>query len=97
MNLTEAQVQANKQASLAERAKFQFEADSEDEEMENEIDANLDVLGGAASRLNALAKATGQELDEQNRHLERINNKVCNQLPFMTDQPLTRQPEHGRR
>lgn len=75
LNLTDAQVQANKQSSLAERAKFQFEADSEDEEMENEIDSNLDALGGAASRLNALAKATGQELDEQNRHLERINNK----------------------
>ena len=76
LNLTEAQVEANKQSSLAERAKFQFEADSEDEEMENEIDSNLDALGGAASRLNALAKATGHELDEQNRHLERINNKV---------------------
>lgn len=31
-------------ASLAERAKFQFEADSEDDEMENEIDDNLYVL-----------------------------------------------------
>ena len=76
LNLTDAQAKANKQASLAERAKFQFEADSEDEEMENEIDSNLDALGGAATRLNALAKATGKELDEQNRHLERINNKV---------------------
>lgn len=76
LSLTDAQVQANKQSSLAERAKFQFEADSEDEEMENEIDSNLDALDGAASRLNALAKATGKELDEQNRHLERINNKV---------------------
>ncbi len=76
LSVTDAQAKANKQASLAERAKFQFEADSEDEEMENEIDSNLDALGGAATRLNALAKATGKELDEQNRHLERINNKV---------------------
>lgn len=76
LSLTDAQIKANKQASLAERAKFQFEADSEDEEMENEIDANLDALAGGASRLNALARATGKELDEQNRHLERINNKV---------------------
>lgn len=80
LSVTDAQAKANKQASLAERAKFQFEADSEDEEMENEIDSNLDALGGAATRLNALAKATGKELDEQNRHLERINNKVC---PFL--------------
>lgn len=28
-------------SSLADRAKYQFEADSEDDEMENEIDSNL--------------------------------------------------------
>ncbi|PYI34299.1 hypothetical protein BP00DRAFT_390756 [Aspergillus indologenus CBS 114.80] len=61
--------------NVADRAKYQFEADSEDEAMENEIEQNLDLLGGAASRLNGLAKATGRELDEQNRHLERITGK----------------------
>ncbi|RAL13797.1 putative plasma membrane SNARE protein (Sec9) [Aspergillus homomorphus CBS 101889] len=61
--------------NVADRAKYQFEADSEDEAMENEIEQNLDLLGGAASRLNGLAKATGKELDEQNRHLERITGK----------------------
>ncbi|KAK4698122.1 protein transport protein SEC9, partial [Lecanoromycetidae sp. Uapishka_2] len=66
---------AKKQASLAERAKYQFEADSEDDEMENEIDSNLDALGGAASRLNGLARATGKEVEEQNAHLIRINQK----------------------
>ena len=65
-----------KQSSLAERAKYQFEADEEDDDMENEIDSNLDALSGAASRLNGLARATGKEVDEQNRHLERINDKV---------------------
>jgi AICAR transformylase/IMP cyclohydrolase PurH len=30
--------------SLAERAKYQFEADSDDEEMENEIDGNIDIV-----------------------------------------------------
>jgi len=68
---------AAKKATLAERAKYQFEADSEDDEMENEIDSNLDALGGAAARLNGLARATNKEVEEQNRHLERINNKVC--------------------
>lgn len=63
-------------SSLAERAKYQFEADEEDEGMENEIDANIDALHGAATRLNGLAKATGKELEEQNRHLMRINQKV---------------------
>lgn len=65
-----------KKASVTERAKYQFEADSEDEAMEDEIEQNLDLLSGAAGRLNGLAKATGRELDEQNRHLERITGKV---------------------
>ncbi|KAL8740463.1 MAG: hypothetical protein Q9190_006844, partial [Brigantiaea leucoxantha] len=63
------------QASLAERAKYQFEADEEDDDMENEIDANLTALSGAATRLNGLARATGKALEEDNRHLERINAK----------------------
>ncbi|OJJ47247.1 hypothetical protein ASPZODRAFT_116398 [Penicilliopsis zonata CBS 506.65] len=61
--------------SLTERAKYQFEADSEDEAMEDEIDQNLDLLHGAAGRLNGLARATARELDEQNRHLGRITGK----------------------
>lgn len=64
-----------KKANVTERAKYQFEADSEDEAMEDEIEQNLDLLSGAAGRLNGLAKATGKELDEQNRHLDRITGK----------------------
>ncbi|KAL8704780.1 MAG: hypothetical protein Q9201_002090 [Fulgogasparrea decipioides] len=64
------------QSSLAERAKYQFEADEEDDEMENEIDANLTALSGAATRLNGLARATGQALEEDNKHLDRITQKV---------------------
>lgn len=67
---------APRQKNLAERAKYQFEADSEDDEMEDEIDTNLDALSGAAGRLNALARATGQEVDEQNRMLDRVSEKV---------------------
>jgi hypothetical protein len=33
-----------KKGSLADRAKYQFEADSEDDEMENEIDSNLGMF-----------------------------------------------------
>ncbi|KAJ5316590.1 hypothetical protein PENANT_c019G10962 [Penicillium antarcticum] len=64
-----------KKASVTERAKYQFEADSEDEGLEDEIEQNLDLIGGATGRLNGLARATGKELDEQNRHLERIMGK----------------------
>ncbi|OKL58534.1 hypothetical protein UA08_06160 [Talaromyces atroroseus] len=60
---------------MSERAKYQFEADSEDEAMEDEIDNNLNLLSGAAARLNGLARATGNELEEQNRHLDRIMGK----------------------
>ena len=64
-------------SSLAERRNYQFEADSEDEEMENEIDANLDALSGAAGRLHTLAKATGKEVDAQNKIIDVIIKKVC--------------------
>ena len=63
--------------NLSERAKYQFEADSEDEAMEDEIEQNLDLLSGAAGRLNGLARATGDELDKHNIHLERVTGKVC--------------------
>lgn len=66
-----------RKTNLAERAKYQFEADSEDEDMENEIDNNIELLSGAAGRLNALARATGREVEEQNKHLDRIAGKVC--------------------
>ena len=64
-------------ASLAERSKYQFEADSEDEEMENEIDSNLDALGRATGNLHRLARAVGEEVDEQNKHIDKITQKVC--------------------
>jgi hypothetical protein len=34
----------NNKSTLADRAKYQFEADSDDDEMENEIDANIGTL-----------------------------------------------------
>ncbi|GAB7341613.1 hypothetical protein MBLNU457_7815t1 [Dothideomycetes sp. NU457] len=63
-------------ASLAQRSKYQFEADSEDDEMENEIDDNLDAIHRGAKTLNQLGKAMGQELDEQNKHIGRIIGKT---------------------
>ncbi|KAF9883288.1 Protein transport protein S9 plasma membrane t-SNARE [Aspergillus nanangensis] len=62
-------------ANVTERAKYQFEADSEDEAMETEIESNLNLLSGAAGRLNGLARATGRELDDQNQLLDRIGGK----------------------
>lgn len=65
-----------KKGNLAERSKYQFEADSEDEQMEDEIDQNLDTLGGAAKRLNQLGRAMGDEVDNQNKHIDRIVGKA---------------------
>ena len=65
-----------KKSTLADRAKYQFEADSEDDEMENEIDSNLDALHGAAKRLGTLGRAMGQEVETQNKHLARIDGKT---------------------
>ncbi|RMZ84514.1 hypothetical protein DV737_g1123, partial [Chaetothyriales sp. CBS 132003] len=64
-----------KKPNLAERSKYQFEADSEDDAMEDEIDRNLDELHGAAKRLNLLAKATGEEVDQQNKLIQNIAEK----------------------
>ncbi|KAL2353151.1 hypothetical protein BJ546DRAFT_129516 [Cryomyces antarcticus] len=69
-------IKQQSKASLAERSKYQFEADSEDEEMENEIDSNLDALHGAATRLNQLGRAMGTEVDSQNKHIDRIIGKT---------------------
>ena len=73
---------AKSKPNLAERSKYQFEADSEDEELEDEIDSNLEALHGAAGRLNALARATGKEVEEQNAVLRRVDEKVF--TPILT-------------
>jgi hypothetical protein len=66
----------------AERKKqwgrYQFEATGSDDEMENELDSNLDELGDAVGRLKGLAIASGQEVDRQNKVLERIHGKADN-------------------
>ncbi|KIW65706.1 hypothetical protein PV04_07939 [Phialophora macrospora] len=74
--------------SLAERAKYQFEADSEDDAMEDEIDRNLDDLSGAAKRLNLLARATGEEVEAQNKLITTIaekSDRFDDRLHFQTE------------
>ncbi|KAI9700488.1 MAG: Meiosis-specific subunit of the t-SNARE complex [Bogoriella megaspora] len=62
--------------NLAERSKYQFEADSEDDEMENEIEGNLDLLHGAAKRLGNVSRAMGTEIDAQNKVIDRVTGKT---------------------
>lgn len=60
----------------AERRRYQFEANSDDEEIENEIEENIEHLYGAAIRLKNVGIAIGQELDAQSTLVQRIVVKV---------------------
>merc|ERR1712070_164692 len=62
--------------SLADRSKYQFEADSEDDELEDEIDESLEVLHRGATQINKISTAMGNEITHQNEHLDRITNKT---------------------
>ena len=63
--------------SLAEKQRYQFEADESDDEKEREINDNLDQLSAVTGRLKGLAVATGEEVDRQNRQIDKIMDKVC--------------------
>ncbi|CEP19806.1 hypothetical protein [Parasitella parasitica] len=62
--------------SQSDRNRYQFEADQEDDAIEDEIDGNLDLLGDATARLKAMATAMNDELDSQNKQLNKVNKKV---------------------
>lgn len=57
---------------LAAAKRYQFENDSEDDEMEKEIGLNLDQIGQYAKKLHGLANTIGQEVDSQNQRLRKI-------------------------
>ncbi|TFK41126.1 hypothetical protein BDQ12DRAFT_646919 [Crucibulum laeve] len=59
-----------------QRKRYQFEANASDDEIEDELDDNLDEIGDATKRLKALGMAMGQELDNQNKRIERIDEKT---------------------
>ncbi|KAI9314993.1 hypothetical protein BX666DRAFT_1861944, partial [Dichotomocladium elegans] len=60
----------------SDRNRYQFEADSEDDQIEDEIDNNLDLIGGAAARLKNMAITMNQEITSQNGQLDRLNSQV---------------------
>jgi hypothetical protein len=61
-----------------QRKRYQFEANASDDELEDELDDNLDGISDVAKRLKALGMAMGQELDNQNNRIERIEEKTVN-------------------
>jgi hypothetical protein len=54
---------ATSTVSVDERCRYQFEADSEDDEMENEIDGNLGRIRETVRKLNYFSRVIGEELD----------------------------------
>jgi len=75
-------VESKATTSLAERSRYQFEADESDDEKERVIADNLDQLGAITGRLKGLAMATSAEVDRQNVQIEKIMKKV--RYPFTT-------------
>lgn len=63
-------------SKLSGRAKYQFEADQEDDELEQELDENLNEIGDLSKRLNLLAGAMGDEVRSQNKKLDSMNTKT---------------------
>jgi len=80
-------VESKTTTSLAERSRYQFEADESDDEKERAIADNLDQLGAITGRLKGLAMATGTEVDRQNVQIKKIMEKV--RYPFTTRNSLT--------
>ncbi|KAG0634464.1 hypothetical protein HOY80DRAFT_1012444 [Tuber brumale] len=68
-------VESRATTSLAERSRYQFEADESDDEKEKAIADGLDQLGAITGRLKGLAMATSAEVDRQNVQIERIMKK----------------------
>jgi protein transport protein SEC9 len=60
----------------AQRSRFQFEADKDDDDLEDELDDNLDEISEVTKRLKTLGQAMGRELDAQNKRLETMTGQV---------------------
>jgi protein transport protein SEC9 len=59
-----------------QRKRYQFEETASDDELEDELDDNLDGLAKATKSLKSIGLAMGQELDEQNTRLRRIEDQT---------------------
>lgn len=62
--------------SEADRRKYQFEADEEDDAVEDEIDRNLDGISEFTAKLKNMALTMNEEIDNQNTRIERMGGKV---------------------
>lgn len=86
-NRTEQQLADRKE----QRKMFQFEANEEDDQAEDEIVDNLDEIGQVTKSLKVMAAAMGQEVERQNKRIENITEKVG-----VVDRDLFRNTERVR-
>ncbi|KAI1390286.1 uncharacterized protein F4822DRAFT_401444 [Hypoxylon trugodes] len=61
--------------SAAEKSKYAFEDDEEDEEAEDRIENSMAQTAQSVSQLNTLAHLLGNEIDTQNQVIDRIGSK----------------------
>lgn len=75
-NATNSDIHQKYQGEQALKAaqRYQFENDSEDDEMEKELAANLDQIGLYAKKLKSTANTMGMEVDSQNQRLRKIED-----------------------
>ena len=69
-------------ASAAEKSKYAFEDDSEDDEAENRIEESMARTAGHVSTLNSVAKLMGREIEDQNKLIDRLGEKVRKLVPL---------------
>lgn len=64
-------------SSGAEKSKYAFEDDSEDDQNEDRIDDAMARTAGHVTTLNSVAKLMGKEIEDQNQLIDRLGDKVC--------------------
>lgn len=69
--------------SAESRKNYDFENDSEDEQMEDDINENLDVTMGTLGQIKELAIGTNREITAQNELLASMNKKVSAPEPVL--------------
>ncbi|KAF9291341.1 Meiosis-specific subunit of the t-SNARE complex [Linnemannia elongata] len=68
----------NGRGGPGERSAYAFENTAEDDAQENEIDQNLDAMGGYLARLKTSAMTMNQEVNRQNERMTHITSKTDN-------------------
>lgn len=75
-NISDVRDRYERKDILNRAQKYQFENDSDDNEMEVEIDRNLDKIQQVSGRLKKLALAAGSEIDSQQERIKHIEDNT---------------------